>query len=51
VDLAGAAAWLKAGAAAVSVGGPLLGDALRGGDLTALRDRTLEFVAVCGPAT
>ena len=28
-----------AGAAAVSVGGPLLGDALRGGDLDALRDR------------
>jgi 2-dehydro-3-deoxyphosphogluconate aldolase/(4S)-4-hydroxy-2-oxoglutarate aldolase len=48
VDLPGAAAWLKAGAAAVSVGGPLLGDALRGGDATALRDRTAEFVAVCG---
>ena len=51
VDLAGAAAWLAAGAAAVSVGGPLLGDALRGGDLAALRDRTSEFVAVCGQAT
>lgn len=48
VDLAGAEAWLAAGAAAVSVGGPLLGDALRGGDLAALRDRTAEFVAVCG---
>ncbi|TQR85055.1 bifunctional 4-hydroxy-2-oxoglutarate aldolase/2-dehydro-3-deoxy-phosphogluconate aldolase [Mycobacterium hodleri] len=51
VDLAGAAAWLAAGAAAVSVGGPLLGDALRGGDLAALRDRTAEFVAVCGQAS
>lgn len=51
VDLAGATAWLKAGAAAVSVGGPLLGDALRGGDMNALRDRTVQFVAACGEAT
>jgi len=51
VDLPGAAAWLKAGAAAVSVGGPLLGDALRGGDMNALRDRTAEFVAACGHPT
>lgn len=51
VDLAGASAWLEAGAAAVSVGGPLLGDALRGGDLAALRDRTSEFAAVCRQAT
>ncbi|MCR2784120.1 MULTISPECIES: bifunctional 4-hydroxy-2-oxoglutarate aldolase/2-dehydro-3-deoxy-phosphogluconate aldolase [unclassified Microbacterium] len=47
VDLAGAEAWLTAGAAAVSVGGPLLGDAFRGGDLGALRDRAAAFVAVC----
>lgn len=47
VDLAGAAAWLQAGAAAVSVGGPLLGDALRGGDPAALRARAEAFVAVC----
>jgi 2-dehydro-3-deoxyphosphogluconate aldolase/(4S)-4-hydroxy-2-oxoglutarate aldolase len=51
VDLAGAEAWLKAGAVAVSVGGPLLGDALRGGDMNALRDRTAEFVAVCRQST
>jgi 2-dehydro-3-deoxyphosphogluconate aldolase / (4S)-4-hydroxy-2-oxoglutarate aldolase len=51
VDLPGAAAWLKAGAAAVSVGGPLLGDALRGGDVNALRDRAAAFVAACGEAT
>lgn len=47
VDLDGAAAWLAAGAVAVSVGGPLLGDAFRGGDLLALRDRAEAFVEVC----
>ena len=47
VDLPGAEEWLQAGAAAVSVGGPLLGDALRGGDLDALRDRATAFVATC----
>jgi 2-dehydro-3-deoxyphosphogluconate aldolase / (4S)-4-hydroxy-2-oxoglutarate aldolase len=51
VDLLGAKAWLEAGAAAVSVGGPLLGDALRGGDLDALRDRTTAFVATCSQVT
>lgn len=49
VDLAGAAEWLTAGAVAVSVGGPLLGDAFRGGDLLALRDRAEAFVEVCAP--
>jgi len=47
VDLAGAAEWLRAGAAAVSVGGPLLGDAFRGGDLDALRERAAAFVDAC----
>lgn len=47
VDADSAAAWLAAGAVAVSVGGPLLGDAFRGGDLGALRDRAQRFVAVC----
>ncbi|MGX9347272.1 bifunctional 4-hydroxy-2-oxoglutarate aldolase/2-dehydro-3-deoxy-phosphogluconate aldolase [Microbacterium sp. KNMS] len=47
IDLEGAAAWLRAGAVAVSVGGPLLGDALRGGDLGALRARAEAFAAVC----
>ncbi|MDN5687136.1 MAG: bifunctional 4-hydroxy-2-oxoglutarate aldolase/2-dehydro-3-deoxy-phosphogluconate aldolase [Brachybacterium sp.] len=46
VDLQAAAAWLQAGADAVSVGGPLLGDALRGGDLEALADRATQFVGV-----
>lgn len=49
IDLDGAVAWLRAGAAAVSVGGPLLGDALRGGDLGALRERAAKFVSVCSP--
>lgn len=49
VDLAGASAWLAAGAVAVSVGGPLLGDAFAGGDLSALRDRAQAFVEVCAP--
>lgn len=47
VDADSAAAWLAAGAVAVSVGGPLLGDAFRGGDLGALRARAERFVAVC----
>lgn len=47
VDADSAAAWLAAGAVAVSVGGPLLGDAFRGGDLGALRERAARFVAVC----
>ncbi|MGY5765078.1 bifunctional 4-hydroxy-2-oxoglutarate aldolase/2-dehydro-3-deoxy-phosphogluconate aldolase [Brachybacterium sp. DNPG3] len=49
VDLAAAVAWLEAGADAVSVGGPLLGDALKGGSLTALAARAREFVAACAP--
>jgi 2-dehydro-3-deoxyphosphogluconate aldolase/(4S)-4-hydroxy-2-oxoglutarate aldolase len=32
---------------AVSVGGPLLGDAFTGGDLAALRRRAVRFVEVC----
>lgn len=47
VDLSGASAWLAAGAAAVSVGGPLLGDAFAGGDRVALRDRAQAFVEAC----
>lgn len=33
------AAWLTAGAAAVGLGGPLIGDAASGGSMTALADR------------
>jgi 2-dehydro-3-deoxyphosphogluconate aldolase/(4S)-4-hydroxy-2-oxoglutarate aldolase len=39
VDLEAAREWLEAGAVAVSIGGPLLGDALRGGNEFALRER------------
>ena len=46
VDLESAPQWLAAGAAAVSVGGPLLGDAFQGGDLDALRERARAFVAL-----
>lgn len=46
VDLEAARAWLQAGAEAVSVGGPLLGDALKGGSLEALADRAVQFVGV-----
>ncbi|MFN3948870.1 bifunctional 4-hydroxy-2-oxoglutarate aldolase/2-dehydro-3-deoxy-phosphogluconate aldolase [Microbacterium sp.] len=51
VDADSAAAWLAAGAVAVSVGGPLLGDAFHGGDLGALRERAARFVAVCAGAS
>ena len=46
VDLDATRAWLAAGAAAVSIGGPLVGDALKGGELYALRDRCRAVRAV-----
>ena len=46
VDLDATREWLAAGAAAVSIGGPLLGDALKGGDPSALRDRCRAVRAV-----
>jgi 2-dehydro-3-deoxyphosphogluconate aldolase / (4S)-4-hydroxy-2-oxoglutarate aldolase len=48
VDLDASRQWLAAGAVAVSIGGPLLGDALKGGDLPALRDRCRAVRAVIG---
>jgi 2-dehydro-3-deoxyphosphogluconate aldolase / (4S)-4-hydroxy-2-oxoglutarate aldolase len=39
VDLDATREWLDAGAVAVSIGGPLLGDALKGGGLGGLRNR------------
>lgn len=39
-------AWLKAGAVAVSLGGPLIGDALNGGSLDALTERARRVVEV-----
>ena len=46
IDVPGARAFLAAGADAVGVGGPLCGDAVDGGDLAGLRDRTREFLDV-----
>jgi 2-dehydro-3-deoxyphosphogluconate aldolase/(4S)-4-hydroxy-2-oxoglutarate aldolase len=43
VDAAAAAAYLAAGAVAVGVGSPLLGDAATGGDLAALAERARQF--------
>ena len=42
VSIQDAPKWIKAGALAVSLGGPLLGDAFKGGDLTALTERATE---------
>jgi len=41
--------WLDAGAIAVSLGGVLVGDALRGGDLGALTARARRAVSAMGP--
>ncbi len=38
--------WLKAGAVAVSIGGPLIGDALNGGSLVALAERARRVVEI-----
>jgi len=48
VDRENAGAWLDAGAVAVSMGSPLLGDALHGGDLNELRRRCRWVVALAG---
>jgi 2-dehydro-3-deoxyphosphogluconate aldolase/(4S)-4-hydroxy-2-oxoglutarate aldolase len=39
VDIEDVPSWIRAGALAVSLGGPLLGDAFKGGDLTELTAR------------
>jgi 2-dehydro-3-deoxyphosphogluconate aldolase / (4S)-4-hydroxy-2-oxoglutarate aldolase len=39
-------AWIAAGAVGVSMGGPLVGDALSGGDLKALAERARRTVAL-----
>ncbi|MFJ4466820.1 bifunctional 4-hydroxy-2-oxoglutarate aldolase/2-dehydro-3-deoxy-phosphogluconate aldolase [Streptomyces sp. NPDC089424] len=51
VDEAAAEAYLAAGATAVGVGSPLVGDAAEGGSLTALRQRARAFRAVVHKAT
>lgn len=45
VSISSAIDWLRAGAAAVSLGGPLIGDALKGGSLDALRSRADELIS------
>ncbi|MET9296714.1 bifunctional 4-hydroxy-2-oxoglutarate aldolase/2-dehydro-3-deoxy-phosphogluconate aldolase [Streptomyces sp. NPDC003077] len=47
VDAEAARAYLAAGAVAVGVGAPLIGDAADGGELDGLRKRTAEFQAAC----
>ncbi|MEV6595715.1 bifunctional 4-hydroxy-2-oxoglutarate aldolase/2-dehydro-3-deoxy-phosphogluconate aldolase [Actinoplanes sp. NPDC051346] len=44
IEIADVAAWLTAGAVAVGLGGPLIGDAASGGSLTALADRARRAV-------
>jgi 2-dehydro-3-deoxyphosphogluconate aldolase / (4S)-4-hydroxy-2-oxoglutarate aldolase len=50
VDLDATKQWLAAGAAAVSIGGPLLGDAIAGGDLSKLRQRCRAVTAAVAEA-
>ncbi|WP_231156183.1 bifunctional 4-hydroxy-2-oxoglutarate aldolase/2-dehydro-3-deoxy-phosphogluconate aldolase [Streptomyces sp. CNZ748] len=51
VDEEAARAYLAAGATAVGVGSPLIGDAADGGSLTALRTRARAFTAAVREAT
>lgn len=44
------AAWLGAGAVAVSLGGPLIGDALKGGSLAALAERAAHVSGLAAAA-
>ena len=50
VDAALAVEYLAAGAVAVGVGSPLVGDAAQGGDLDALRRRAATFLSALGPS-
>jgi len=51
IDAEAARAFLAAGAVAVGVGGPLVGDAATGGDLAALRHRAQELVSATSRTT
>jgi 2-dehydro-3-deoxyphosphogluconate aldolase/(4S)-4-hydroxy-2-oxoglutarate aldolase len=50
VAIEDAAAWIGAGALAVSLGGPLLGDAFQGGELTGLTARAARVSSVVAEA-
>ncbi len=46
VGIDDAGAYITAGAVAIGVGGPLMGDSVRGGDLDALRARARRYAAL-----
>lgn len=50
VGITDAAAWISAGALAVSLGGPLIGDAFHGGDLKQLTERAVRLRALVDEA-
>lgn len=50
VGIEDAAGWIKAGAIAVSLGGPLLQDAFKGGDLNLLSDRARRVSTIVSEA-
>lgn len=50
IDIAAAAEWIAAGALAVSLGGPLLKDAFKGGDLQALTARAQNVTELVAAA-
>ncbi|MFC8790630.1 bifunctional 4-hydroxy-2-oxoglutarate aldolase/2-dehydro-3-deoxy-phosphogluconate aldolase [Streptomyces cinereoruber] len=51
ISLDAAPSYLAAGATALGMGGPLVGDACEGGDLTALRERAARLVGTLVEAT
>lgn len=51
VGIEDAARWISAGALAVSLGGPLIGDAFTGGSLTQLTDRARRVTELVTTAT
>lgn len=50
IGITDAAAWISAGALAVSLGGPLTGDAFHGGDLKQLTERAIRLRALVDEA-
>lgn len=50
INIDDAAGWIAAGAAAVSLGGPLLGDAFAGGDLARLTGRAARLSSLVAEA-
>ena len=50
IDIQAAGSYIRAGAVAVGIGGPLIGDAASGGDLGALGERARRLVAAVAEA-